>query len=95
MLLEALDARRDGRRAWERFAAELAAAHRGTAHSQFGWSRDGYLGRLRQVNTWTTSGHDFFAAHRLHATCVSRPPGRPWTPATARPWSASAVGCRS
>ena len=34
-------------------------------HDRFGWHRDGYLGRLRQVNSWTTSGHDFFAEHRL------------------------------
>jgi hypothetical protein len=34
-------------------------------HDRFGWHRDGYLGRLRQVNTWTASGHEFFAEHRL------------------------------
>jgi fructosamine-3-kinase len=33
--------------------------------TQFGWHHDGYLGRFRQVNTWTTSGHQFFAEHRL------------------------------
>jgi len=65
MLLEALSAGQDSPQAWERFARDMAAAHRGTAHDRFGWHRDGYLGRLRQVNTWTTSGHDFFAEHRL------------------------------
>jgi fructosamine-3-kinase len=39
--------------------------HSGTAHDLFGWSRDGYLGRLPQVNTWTADGHEFFAEHRL------------------------------
>lgn len=65
ILLEALSALQDSPRAWERFARELAAVHRGTAHDWFGWHRDGYLGRLRQVNTWTVSGHEFFAERRL------------------------------
>jgi fructosamine-3-kinase len=65
LLLEALAARDDSERSWERFARDLAAAHRSTAGTQFGWHRDGYLGRFRQVNTWTASGHQFFAEHRL------------------------------
>lgn len=65
LLLEALSACPDSPAAWERFAQDLAAAHRGTAHDRFGWHRDGYLGRLRQLNTWTTSGHEFFAEYRL------------------------------
>jgi fructosamine-3-kinase len=65
ILLEALPARRDTPQAWERFARDLAAVHRSTVHDQFGWPRDGYQGRLRQVNTWTGSGHEFFAEHRL------------------------------
>ncbi len=65
LLLEALSAGQDSPQAWQRFARNLAAAHRGTVHDRFGWHRDGYLGRLRQVNTWTASGHEFFAEHRL------------------------------
>ena len=65
ILLEALPARQDTPEAWERFGRDLAAVHRGTVHNRFGWPRDGYLGRLRQVNTWTASGHEFFAEHRL------------------------------
>jgi fructosamine-3-kinase len=65
LLLEALAARDDSERSWERFARDLAAAHRSTAGTQFGWHRNGYLGRFRQVNTWTASGHQFFAEHRL------------------------------
>jgi len=65
MLLEVMAAVQDSPQAWERFARDVAAAHGGTVHDRFGWHRDGYLGRLRQVNTWTTSGHDFFAEHRL------------------------------
>lgn len=65
LLLEALAARDDSERSWERFARDLAAAHRRTAGTQFGWHRDGYLGRFRQVNTLTANGHQFFAEHRL------------------------------
>ena len=65
LLLEALAARDDSERSWERFARDLAAAHRSTAGTQFGWHQNGYLGRFRQVNTWTASGHQFFAEHRL------------------------------
>jgi fructosamine-3-kinase len=56
---------RDTDRAWEAFARDLAAAHRGTVSDRFGWPEDGWLGRLRQVNTWTAGGHDFFAENRL------------------------------
>ena len=65
LLLEALAPLGDSEQSWERFARDLAAAHRSTAGARFGWPHDGYLGRLRQVNTWTTSGHQFFAEHRL------------------------------
>jgi fructosamine-3-kinase len=65
LLLEALAEVRDTGQAWEAFARDLAAAHRGTVSDRFGWPGDGWLGRLRQVNTWTVSGHDFFAENRL------------------------------
>ncbi len=65
LLLEALESRDDSERSWERFARDLAAAHHSTAGNRFGWGRDSYLGRVRQVNTWTASGHEFFAEHRL------------------------------
>lgn len=65
LLLEALAPCADGERSWERFARDLAAAHRGAAGDRFGWPHDGYLGQFRQVNTWTGDGHEFFAEHRL------------------------------
>ena len=65
LLLEALAPCPDGERSWAGFARDLAAAHRGPAGRRFGWHRDGYLGRFRQVNTWTDDGHEFFAEHRL------------------------------
>jgi fructosamine-3-kinase len=65
LLLESLAEVRDTGQAWEAFARDLAVAHRGTVSDRFGWLEDGWLGRLRQVNTWTASGHDFFAENRL------------------------------
>lgn len=65
LLLEALAEVPDAGPAWEAFARDLAATHRGTVSDRFGWPEDGWLGRLRQVNTWTASGHDFFAGCRL------------------------------
>jgi len=65
LLLEALQPRDDSVRSWEGLARGMAALHSGTVHDRFGWHRDGYLGRLPQVNPWTASGHEFFAQHRL------------------------------
>jgi len=50
---------------WEQAAHALVRLHTSTVHDQFGWERDNWLGRLRQENTWTTDGHEFFARHRL------------------------------
>ena len=65
LLLQALAARDDSESSWEAFAHDLAAAHSSTVHERFGWPRDGYLGRVVQHNTWTVSGHEFFAQHRV------------------------------
>ncbi|WP_341997277.1 fructosamine kinase family protein [Microbacterium sp. LWH7-1.2] len=50
---------------WEQLAHVLARLHTGTAHPRFGWHRDNWLGRRRQVNTWEDDGFEFFAEHRL------------------------------
>ncbi|MET8529774.1 fructosamine kinase family protein [Micromonospora sp. NPDC005172] len=50
---------------WERFAHVLAHLHTSTTHPRFGWHRDNWLGRRRQVNTWHDDGFAFFAQHRL------------------------------
>ena len=34
-------------------------------HEGFGSAHDGYLGRVVQRNSWTASGHEFFAQYRL------------------------------
>lgn len=50
---------------WEQFAHALARLHMNTTHSRFGWHRDNWLGRRRQVNAWGDDGFAFFAQHRL------------------------------
>ena len=65
LLLEALVPRDDSAGSWEAFARDMAGAHRAVASARFGWPADGWLGRLRQVNTWNADGHEFFAEHRL------------------------------
>ncbi|WP_182111610.1 MULTISPECIES: fructosamine kinase family protein [unclassified Actinotalea] len=49
---------------WEDLAHVVAQLHT-TTHPRFGWHRDGWLGRRRQVNTWEDDGFTFFARHRL------------------------------
>ncbi|SES30232.1 Fructosamine kinase [Lentzea xinjiangensis] len=50
---------------WGQLAHALARLHTSTVHDRFGWERDNWLGRYRQVNMWTTDGHEFFARNRL------------------------------
>jgi fructosamine-3-kinase len=50
---------------WEQFAHALAHLHTSTIHPRFGWQRDNWLGRRRQINTWNDDGFAFFAEHRL------------------------------
>ncbi|MEU4420137.1 fructosamine kinase family protein [Actinoplanes sp. NPDC024001] len=50
---------------WEHFAHALARLHLTTVHPRFGWRRDNWLGRRRQINTWNDDGFAFFAEHRL------------------------------
>ena len=64
LVLEALAPRPQDEAFWERFAHELARLH-ATTHDRFGWHRDTWLGRRRQVNTWEDDGFTFFARHRL------------------------------
>jgi len=65
LLLEELPARDDTESAWAAFAEDLASLHRSTAGSWFGWDYDGFLGRVPQVNPWSTDGHEFYARNRL------------------------------
>jgi fructosamine-3-kinase len=50
---------------WVTLAHLLARLHTSTRHDRFGWHTDNWLGRRRQLNTWTDDGFEFFARHRL------------------------------
>jgi fructosamine-3-kinase len=64
-VLSVLQARPHSEIFWERFAHALARLHTITIHPRFGWHRDNWLGRRRQINTWDDDGFAFFAEHRL------------------------------
>ncbi|MDM7854972.1 fructosamine kinase family protein [Cellulomonas alba] len=65
LVLSVLEPRPATAALWERLAHELARLHTSTVHARFGWHRDNWLGRRRQVNTWEDDGFTFFARHRL------------------------------
>lgn len=65
LVLQAMHARRpDDDAYWDNAGQAIAVLHQRES-DRFGWERDGWLGRLPQVNTWTSDGHEFFAEHRL------------------------------
>ncbi|MCX2926051.1 fructosamine kinase family protein [Streptomyces sp. NEAU-W12] len=65
LVLERMQPRRDDENFWEQLAHMVASLHMSTVSDRFGWHRDGWLGRLRQDNTWETDGHVFFAERRV------------------------------
>ena len=65
LVLEKMQPRRDDEHFWERLAHTVASLHLSTTGDRFGWHRDGWLGRLRQDNTWEQDGHTFFAERRI------------------------------
>ncbi len=54
----------DDARFWARAGRSLAIMH-GVLGPRYGWSHDGWLGRLRQHNTWHDDGYEFFATNRI------------------------------
>ena len=65
MVLERLDAApEDDLTFWIRAGRSLAIMH-GVLGPRYGWSRNGWLGRLRQDNTWHDDGYEFFATRRI------------------------------
>lgn len=50
---------------WEQLGRMVADLHTSTVSDRFGWHHDGWLGRMRQDNTWETDGHEFFAQRRI------------------------------
>jgi fructosamine-3-kinase len=65
LVLQPFPAFPDTEEAWEELGRAVGRMHASTVSERFGWHRDGWLGRLRQVNTWTDDGHEFYAAHRI------------------------------
>ena len=65
LVLTPLHPRGEDERFWEWAGHMLAVVHTTAVGDRFGWHRDGWLGRLRQENTWSTDGHEFFAQRRL------------------------------
>ncbi|MGC4950146.1 fructosamine kinase family protein [Streptomyces sp. DT224] len=65
LVLSALRPRPETESFWEQLAHVLARLHTGTRQTRFGWHRDNWLGRRRQVNTWADDGFEFFARNRL------------------------------
>lgn len=65
LVLSILRPRPRGEAFWEQFAHALARLHTSTVHPRFGWHRDNWLGRRRQINTWADDGFAFFAERRL------------------------------
>nr|BFD87421.1 hypothetical protein StreXyl84_68220 [Streptomyces sp. Xyl84] len=65
LVLSVLETRPGTEAFWEQFAHALAHLHTTTRHPRFGWHRDNWLGRRRQVNAWDDDGFEFFAQHRL------------------------------
>jgi fructosamine-3-kinase len=49
---------------WAATGRAIAGLH-AVRGDRFGWPSDGWLGQLRQENTWTQDGHEFFANHRI------------------------------
>ncbi|WP_296615350.1 fructosamine kinase family protein [Sphingomonas sp.] len=51
---------------WRAFGRAVARLHQ-WHDPLFGFAHDNYIGRLRQTNSRTANGHEFFAQHRIHA----------------------------
>ncbi|MFV2088342.1 fructosamine kinase family protein [Micromonospora sp. LOL_021] len=66
LVLESLRPRpADDERFWEELGRMIVYMHTSTVHDRFGWHRDGWLGRMRQDNSWHDDGYAFFAECRV------------------------------
>ncbi|HEX6685573.1 MAG TPA: fructosamine kinase family protein [Candidatus Limnocylindrales bacterium] len=65
LVLEAMRPRDDGEAFWEALGRMVAGLHTATVNDRFGWHREGWLGRLRQENSWDINGYRFFAERRI------------------------------
>jgi fructosamine-3-kinase/acyl carrier protein len=64
LVLEKMLPATDSPRFWEEAGRAVAGLH-SVRGERFGWTADGWLGLLRQENTWTDDGHEFFTVHRV------------------------------
>jgi len=64
LVMEWINAGREGRRFWSDFGTGLAEMHRHTGDG-YGFNADNFIGRLPQSNTWMTSWPTFFREERL------------------------------
>lgn len=64
LVMEWINAGREGRRFWERFGEGLAALHRHTA-DEYGFPQDNFIGRSPQSNDWMDDWPTFFREQRL------------------------------
>lgn len=65
LVLEWLDLGRGGSSAWAEMGRQLAAMHRTTSMSGFGWKMNNTIGSTPQVNHWTTDWVEFWTNHRI------------------------------
>jgi fructosamine-3-kinase len=64
LVMEWINAGRQGRRFWEGFGTGLAEMHRHTEEA-YGFEVDNHIGRLPQSNGWSDSWPEFFREERL------------------------------
>ena len=65
LVLAAMQPRRTDAAYWEGAGRMLGRVHVTAIGEKFGWHHDGWLGQLRQENTWTNDGYEFFAQRRI------------------------------
>ena len=65
IVMEWLEFSRGDTQAWEQMGQNLAAMHRTSGASQFGWERNNTIGSTLQQNDWTDNWAEFFAQHRI------------------------------
>ncbi len=87
LVLEWINAGREGLNFWENFGQGLAELHRHTG-DRYGFEQDNFIGRLPQTNTWERNWPRFFRAHRLAPQVrMAREQGR-WQPEWTQPLDA-------
>jgi fructosamine-3-kinase len=65
LVLEWIDLGRGSSSAWAEMGQKLAAMHRSTSLSGFGWERQNTIGSTPQINSWTSRWTEFWIEHRI------------------------------